>query len=362
MKKLRLWVTGNVFPMSQQMAYGGERITMYNIQELARLGHDVYVFAREGSDFTGMGIKDYIPVEPMNDRYDVHFRAACEYSERTGLEPDVFFCNYFGKGDAQMFERWPYSEQLWCRWDHGFFEFRRPSFNVVAYSNLLQQDMANSGVPSTMIHYGLPKDLHPFQPSKEDYVCWIGKLEGGKAPRIGIELAKAAGLKLVVMGPPYNSGTFWNEVAPYIDNERVFWVRGVDDAMKYEIMSKAKCLIYSSDNSWKEHFGIVFIEALAMGTPIVGMNRINQDCSLVTDKIIEDGKHGFILNYKDSNNLQEILSTGVPLINRIHEIDPAACRQQFEERFTANLMARRYEWLFERIAKGERFGSVEVPI
>jgi hypothetical protein len=91
------------------------------------------------------------------------------------------------------------------------------------------------------------------------------------------------------------------------------------------------------------------------------MNRINQDCSIVVDRIVEHGKHGFILNYRDSNSLDEILDAGVPLLNRIHEIDPAACREQFEKRFTAGLMARRYEWLFERIAAGERFSSVEVP-
>ena len=127
-------------------------------------------------------------------------------------------------------------------------------------------------------------------------------------------------------------------------------------------MSKAKVFISSNDNTWCEDYGIVNVEALAMGTPVLAFNRINQDCAIVTDKIIEDGKHGFILNYRDSNNISEILTTGVPLIRRINEINPVDCRKQFEDRFTADLMARRYEWLFERIAQGQRFGSVEVPI
>jgi len=163
------------------------------------------------------------------------------------------------------------------------------------------------------------------------------------------------------MCPPYNTGVMWDQVLPYVDNKNIFWVRGVDDQMKYEIMSKAKVFLYTNSNEWREHAGIVLLESLAMGTPVVGMNRINQDCAIVTDKIIEHGKHGFILNYYDSNNLSEILSVGVPLINRIHEIDPIDCREQFEKRFTADLMARRYEWLFERVASGERFGTVEVP-
>jgi len=359
---MKLFMTSNTFPMSREMSYGGEREIFYLIEGLVNLGHEVTVFAREGSDFTGIGIEDYIPVEPMNDQYDVHFKAACEYSDRTGINPDVYFIGYFGKGHPDMFERWPAVELTWCRWTHNHFEFKKPSFNVVSYSKRLQGALKDSGVESTMIHYGLPKDLYQCVTDKDDYAVWIGKIEAGKAPHLAIELAKAAGLKIVLMGPPYNTTHFWQLVQPYIDNESVFWVRGVDDQMKMEIMSKAKVFINSNDNSWCEDFGIVNAESLAMGTPILAFNRINQDCAIVTDKIIEDGKHGFILNYRDSNNLSEILTTGVPLIRRIHEIDPIDCREQFEKRFTADLMARRYEWLFKKVGiHGARFGSAEVP-
>ena len=358
---MKLFMTSNVFPISKDMAYGGERIIFGLIQELVNLGHDVYVFAREGSDFSGIPIKDYIPVEPMNDQNDVHFKAACEYSDRTGINPDVYFIGYFGKGHPGMFDRWPACEQIWCRWCHNHFEFNKPSFNVVSYSNRLQMALKMSGVETTMIHYGLPRDLYRCELEKDDYAVWIGKIEAGKAPQLAIQLAKAAGLKIVLMGPPYNSSHFWQLVAPYINNQDVFWVRGVDDEMKFKIMSKAKVFISSNDNSWCEDMGIVNLESLAMGTPIIAFNRINQNCAIVTDKIIEDGKHGFILNYKDSNDLQEILDTGVPLINRIGEINPLDCREQFEARFTADLMARRYEWLFEQVVAGARFGEAEVP-
>jgi len=357
---MKIILTGNSFPFGKGHAYGGERILGYLTQELIKLGHEVYLFAREGTDVPAA--TDYVPVGALTNERDTHYEAVKEYIARTALSPDIYFCGYFGEGwDPEVMERFPYVELVWNVWCHSWWQLKKKPFNVVTYSQVLQNDFVDQNIETTMIHYGLPKNLYQFQPDKEDYACWIGKLEGGKAPHLGIELARAAGIKLVIMGPPYNTGTFWNEVAPHIDNKNIFWVRGVDDAMKYEIMSKAKCLIYSNDNTWKEHFGIVLAESLAMGTPVVGMNRINQDCSIVVDKIIEHGKHGFILNYYDSNNLSEILSVGVPLINRIHEIDPIDCREQFEKRFTADLMARRYEWLFERVAAGERFGTVEVP-
>lgn len=356
---MRVILTGNSFPFGYGHSYGGERILGYLTQELVKMGHEVYLFAREGTNVPEA--TEHIPVGPLSDKCDVHYEAVNKWVAKTGIEPDLYFCGYFGKGNREVFERWPYIELTWCSWSHAKFEFYDINpFNVVSYSNLLQEDLAGRGVPSIMIHYGLPRDLYACNPIKQDYACWIGKLEGGKAPSVGIALAKAAGLKIVVMGPPYNTGTFWNEVAPSIDNKNVFWVRGVDDAMKYEIMSNAKCLLYTNNSTWREHAGIIMLEAMAMGTPIIGMSMEQKPCSVETDQFVKDGVNGFVLHYR-SDNPDEILSTGVPLINRIHEIDPAVCRQQFEERFTADLMARRYEWLFERIAQGERFGSAEVP-
>jgi glycosyltransferase involved in cell wall biosynthesis len=227
---------------------------------------------------------------------------------------------------------------------------------------VLQEDFLDINVETTMIHYGLPKDLYSFQPEHDGYAVWIGKMEGGKAPKLAIELALAAGIKIVLMGPPYNTGCFWEQVAPYLDNPNVFWVRGVDDAQKYKIMSRAKVFIYSNDNTWKEHFGIVLAEALAMGVPVVGFNRINQDCAIVVDGIIHHGRHGYILHYKDSNDTKEILDKGVPYVQSIDRIDRKECREHFEKRFTAELMAKRYEWFYENIMNGMRFGRGEPPI
>jgi len=358
---LRIALTGNVFPFGIGHAYGGERILGYLTQGLVSLGHEVYLFAREGTNVPEA--TDYIPVGPLTNERDIHYEAVTKYFAKAGFDPDVYFCGYFGEGwSRETQERWPYVELVWNMWCHAWWQLRQTPFNVVSYSRTLQQDLLSQGVRTTMIHYGIPKDLYAFQPDKDDYACWIGKIEGGKAPEIGIKLAKAAGVKLVIMSPPYNTGTFWHEVQPYIDNKTVFWVRGVDDAMKYEIMSKAKCLIYTNNNTWKEHFGIVLAEALAMGTPIVGMSKLGNDSSVTVDNIVQDGENGFVLNYRDSDDMAYILDTGVPLIQRIKEINPAKCREHFERRFTAELMARRYEWLFERVAAGERFESVEVPI
>ena len=364
---MNIFMTNNVFPIGRHIAYGGERIVFYLIEELVKLGHDVHVFAREGSDFNGIKIASYTPVGPLDSRPDVHYEAALTLSKKTGIEPDVYQCNYFGnnwKPECRDFAP-VYTELTWCKWCHGVPYQREGGHphNVISYSRVLQSDFIQDRVLTTMIHYGIPKDLYTFQPEHDGYAVWIGKIEGGKRPDLAIELALAAGLKIVIMGPPYNTGTFWQQVAPYLDKfpDKVFWVRGVDDAQKYKIMSRARCFISSNDNTWKEHFGIVNIEALAMGVPIIGFNRIGQDCAIKTDTIIEDGIHGFLLNYYNSNDTAEILEKGLPLLQKIDTIDRAACRQQFEARFTSELMARRYEWFYKHVMENGPVLLTEVP-
>ena len=360
---MKLCMTGNMFPFGEGIAYGGERILYYLIQELSKLGHEVYLFTKEGCNIPKQYIKDYITVGKLIDGNDIHFNVVSEYADKHRINFDIYQCNYFGESwTRETQEKWPYVELTWNRWCHAGFQLREKPFNVVSYSRVLQNDFRAIGIETIMIHYGIPKDLYQFEPEHNNYAVWIGKIEAGKAPHLAIELAKAAGLKIVLMGPPYSTTCFYNEVAPYIDNEKVFWVRGVDDQQKQKIMSKAKVFISSNANIWKEHFGIVNIEALAMGVPVLGFNRINQDCAIKTDGIVYDGDQGFLLNYNNSDDLQEILDKGVPLLNMIDAIDREDCRKHFEENFTAELMARRYDWLYKEVVQGKRFDTVEIPI
>lgn len=354
--------TSNVHPFGPGMSYGGERIIGYLAEELARLGHEIHLFAREGT-IPPIGIKSFTPVLEMNNETDVYFDAVTEFKRENNIEFDWYQCNYFGESwKREALSICPhYAELVWNRWCHVAWQLKETPVNVVSYSRVLQQHFRFVGVETTMIHYGLPIDLYEFSNEHDGYAVWIGKIEGGKAPSLAIKLALAAGLKIVIMGPPYNTGCFWEEVAPYIDNKNVFWVRGVDDEMKGKIMRRAKVFISSNKNGWTEHAGIVNIESLACGTPILAFNRTLDPSAISVDKMIIDGEHGFFLNYEDSNDVEEILDKGVPLLNKIVNIDRKMCREQFEKRFTSNLMAKRWEYFYDYICEHGNVMSIEIP-
>lgn len=360
---MNICMTNNVFPVGPNIAYGGERIIYYLTEALIKRGHKVWLFSREGTT-PPAGVEDYIPVDAMCEETDVYYDAASAYlSKNPHVNWDVYECNYFGNGFNPKVKELAKAvcELTWCAWCHCQPFGNWNSKNILSYSRLLQADLESRGVPSTMIHYGIPKDLYTPSYEHDGYAVWIAKMEGGKRPDLAIELAKAAGLKIVIMGPPYNTNCFWQMVAPYIDNKNVFWVRGVDDEQKRKIMSRAKVFISSNDNSWREHFGITNAEALACGTPIIAFNRINQECAIWTDQIIEEGKQGYFLNYHNADDLNEILTKGVPLVKAIDKIDRGACRERFEAMFTSDLMASRYEYFYNHILNNGDVDSLEIP-
>lgn len=356
---MKLLVTNNVFPCGKGLSYGGERIVGYLVEALARLGHEITFLSREGT--VPPDNVEYVPVGEMRSDKDVYYEAAAKLNKKW----DVYMTAYFGEGynpDVRHLATRT-CELVWNKWCHRepFFHKKPEAPNIISYSSLLQQDLLSAGVKSTMIHYGLPVDLYQFEPTPEDYAVFIGKLEGGKNPETAIRLAKAAGVKIVIIGPPYNTGTFWHEVCPYIDNKEVFWVRGASDEQKQKIMSKAKFFISSNDSTWREHAGIVNMEALAMGVPIIAFNKVNQEGAIWTDKFIEDGVHGFFLNYEGSGRENEVIEKGIPLIKKIDQISRQACRKQFEKMFTADLMAARYGWFFKELLEKGDIDSAKLP-
>ena len=164
-------------------------------------------------------------------------------------------------------------------------------------------------------------------------LMFLGRLDKVKGVHNAIEVAKRMGQKLIIAGnvPETADNLYYykNKLEPQFDGEQIQYVGPVNDIMKNHYLGKAKALLFPIE--WDEPFGLVMIEAMACGTPVVGYNRGS------VPEIIIEGKNGFIVN-----NVTEMSSA----LQKIGTIDRTSCRQTAEERFDKIVISKRYLELF----------------
>jgi glycosyltransferase involved in cell wall biosynthesis len=174
-------------------------------------------------------------------------------------------------------------------------------------------------------------------------LMFLGRMEPIKGPDLAIAAARGAGLDLVLAGNIADEHRPWfeAEVAPHIDGDRVRYVGPVDDAGKNALLGQARALLMPI--RWDEPFGIVMIEAMACGTPVIGFRRG------AVPEVLETGVTGFVVD-----TLEEMIAA----IARVHEIDRAACRARVERRYSERAVADGYLALYRKLigrrARAER--------
>ena len=184
------------------------------------------------------------------------------------------------------------------------------------------------------VHNSLEIDEYPFEPNKDDYLLWLGRMNQTKGPCEAIEAARAAGRRIVLAGKcnePEEHQFFEEKVAPLL-GDQVEWVGEADTDMKKRLLAKARCLVFPID--WEEPFGMVMIEAMACGTPVVATRRGS------VPEVVEDGTTGFI-----ADDIAEFPS----LIQKVHQIDPARCRKHVEAKFDTETMVEGYESIYHKL-------------
>jgi hypothetical protein len=177
------------------------------------------------------------------------------------------------------------------------------------------------------VHNALRLETWPFHPDKEDFALFLGRFHPDKAPHLALEAAHAAGLPLVLAGKcaePLEKQYFDKEVKPRLTGADV--VFGVADATaKRDLLSRARCLLFPVQ--WEEPFGMVMIEAMACGTPVVALR-----CGAVPE-VVKHGVTGLICD------TPEELPAALAEVTRL---DPAACRAHVAQGFSAQELARGY--------------------
>ena len=171
-------------------------------------------------------------------------------------------------------------------------------------------------------------------PEKDDYLLAFGRVCEAKGFHLSIEAAKRTGRRLIMAGvlqEPYRE-YFEQKVAPHIDGDQIVYEGEVGDARKRELFAHAHAFVFPI--TWPEPFGLVMIEAMACGTPVVALRQGS------VPEVLEDGVTGFVCD-----DFEEFVAA----VGRVSEIDPAVCRRTVEERFTVARMVADYEAIYRRV-------------
>lgn len=187
------------------------------------------------------------------------------------------------------------------------------------------------------VYNAIDPSRYPFESEKEDFLLTLGNLWAVKGHDIAIQVARRLEMKLVIAGKLDSAGVdFFNQkVKPEIDNKLIFFEGQVSQERKLDLFSKARAFLFPV--RWEEPFGLVMVEAMACGTPVVGFRRG------AVPEIVKDGETGYIVD-----TAEEMAEA----VRRVDKIVPQKCREHVEERFSPQKMADDYISIYDEI--GER--------
>ncbi len=318
--------------------YGGtERVVSFLTEELVALGHDVTLFA-SGDSVTSATLHASWPralrLDPaIRDPIAPHM-LLMEDVARMADEFDVlhFHMDYW---PFSLFGRMtkPFVTTLHGRLD---LPELQPVFNrfneapVVSISNSQRRPLPQANFVSTVLH-GLPEQLltpqNQGEPGDRGYLAFLGRICPEKGCDKAIRIARAAGipLKIAAKVDKADSEYFDQVIRPMLAGGGVELIGEINDKQKPAFLSGARALLMPID--WPEPFGLVMIEAMACGTPVIAFNRGS------VPEILEDGLTGLIVEDETS---------AIASIARLDRFDNAKIRRRFEQRFTARRMAEDY--------------------
>jgi len=321
--------------------YGGtERIVSYITEELVRMGHDVTLFA-SGDSETAARLETVCP-QALRLNTGIFNRDAPmimlqERSLGTTGDFDVIHSHLdFLAFPLARRNPLPVVTTLHGRLDLPELQpvFREyAEMPLVSISDAQRQPLPWANWHATIYH-GLPRNLYSFHPQPQRYLAFLGRISPEKRPDHAIEIAKRTGIPLRMAGKvdPADLQYYLTEIEPLLDHPLIEFIGEISDEEKDNFVGNALALVCPYD--WPEPFGLVLIEALACGTPVLAYRRGS------IPEIIDNGVTGFVSEY---------LSEMAEAVGRLGEIDRRRCRDAFEERFTADRMARNYVALYKRI-------------
>jgi glycosyltransferase involved in cell wall biosynthesis len=335
--------------------YGGtERIVSYLTDELVRLGHDVTLFASADSVTAAQlvgcasvalrldgNVRDPIPyymlmldrVRELAEEFDIlHFHIDQFHFPLFRRMADRTVTTLHGRQDC------PDLKPLYL----GFSEMP-----LVSVSNDQRQPIANANFVAT-VHHGIPTDLHePIYNPRGGYVAFLGRISPEKRPDRAIRIARTLGipLKIAAKVDKVDEAYFREQIAPLLSDPGAEFIGEIDERSKAEFLGEALALLFPID--WPEPFGLVMIEAMACGTPVLAFRRGS------VSEIIDQGVTGAIVDTMDE---------AVRMLPRVIALDRHAVRRRFEQRFSSARMATDYVALYRSLLEQSSIPERETTV
>lgn len=332
--------------------YGGtERVVAHLTDTLVELGHEVTLFASADAHTKAqlVVVRDQairLDSAPLKSDLAAHLVMLHEVKRRSWqfdvlhFHTDMLHFTMFetlahktvttvhGRLDmkdlAQVYEHWP-------------------SFGLVSISNDQRRPLPRANWLATIPH-GFPLHLYKFteRPQGENYLAFLGRVSPEKGLKTAIAFAKHVGMKLKIAAKvdACDAAYFESVLLPTMDHPLIEFMGEIGDAQKSEFLGNAAALLFPID--WPEPFGLVMIEAMACGTPVIAWNRGS------VAEIIDQGKSGFVVNSAEQ---------AMQAVARLAELDRRQVRAHFERHFTAPAMARAYVQIYERLTSAHVFAE-----
>jgi glycosyltransferase involved in cell wall biosynthesis len=325
-------------------SYGGiEMVVSLVADGLVDRGHDVTLFASGGSSTKGTLVS---PLEKTPDLADMGLSVTDDtiHTLSAYLHADEFDVIHDHSGWGPAYGALLRGSPPVVRTLHGPWSTDARRFHaalaglvhLVAISESqksLNTDLSYAGV----VYNGIDLDVYPYREDKEDFLLFLGRCNPEKGPEVAVDVAKKAGkhLKMVVKRAEPAEIRYWERmVEPRLtgDEDITF---DVSHAEKVDLLSRAQATLCTIQ--WPEPFGLVMVESMACGTPVIVPPMG------AAPELVVDGETGFV-----RSDVDEMVET----VARLGEISPAACRARVTDNFTADVMVSGYEKVFDQVLSG----------
>ncbi len=334
---MRIVITADPFIPVPPLNYGGiERIIYFLTEELIKNGHEVMLVAHKDSKVSAK----LLPYLIDKTTYLKDLKHIYNLNQLKSWKPDIihsfsrlaYLLPYLPTAVAKLmsYQREPTIGQI-----KKAVKFSKK--NTLAFSgcsNYISQQIVPYA-PATTIYNGVDLSNYHFKNSveKDAPLVFLGRIEPIKGTHTAIQIAVKTHRKLVIAGniPAEYQGYFAQQIKPHL-NEDISYIGPVNDQQKNELLGKAAALLMPIE--WNEPFGIVMIEAMACGTPVIGVPKGS------LPEVILQGKNGFL-----ANSFEELCN----YVSRLPELSRSTVRQITEERFSSQKIVADYVALYTKL-------------